>query len=145
MAVAHDEHQRWFTSEPVSHQVLFTGDTRGFVLASPISANESLARSSGRHWPNTLDAAKGPFAPSDTLSSISRDPHVRRAVIDLSRLGSLLQRPSCSTTRQTIRSACLNNYAALTCSFIRFLLGLGHRQSLASKEGRMNNVLRNYS
>src|SRR5512133_410169 len=51
----------------------------------------------------------------------------------------------CSSTRKTIRSRCFSDNAALACSFIRNSLGLGLQQPPASKEDRMNNVLRNYN
>ena len=51
----------------------------------------------------------------------------------------------CSTTRNTIRSRCLNDRAALACNLIRcppWDWGLQHHP--ASREARMNNVPRNY-
>jgi len=51
-----------------------------------------------------------------------------------------------STTNRAIRRRCVNDSAALACNLIRVLLQrLGLRQPPASKEARMNNVLRNYN
>jgi hypothetical protein len=51
-----------------------------------------------------------------------------------------------SSTNPTIRRRCVNVSAALACNFIRVLLQrLGLRQPPASKEARMNNLLRNYT
>ena len=52
----------------------------------------------------------------------------------------------CSMTRNTIRSRCVNDNAALACNLIRcppWNWGLQHHP--ASKEARMNNLLRNYT
>jgi hypothetical protein len=50
-----------------------------------------------------------------------------------------------SITDKTILRRPFRLSAALACSFIRDSLELGLREPPASKEDRMNNLLRNYS
>jgi len=51
------------------------------------------------------------------------------------------------STNNTIRRRCLNDNAALACNFIRCppLEARGLQHHPASKEARMNNLLRNYT
>jgi hypothetical protein len=69
----------------------------------------------------------------------------RSVLLAIGVAAALIVQPS-STTKQTIRRRCLNDNAALACNLIRCPpWDWRPRHPPASKEARMNNLLRNYS